>query len=297
MAQAVHETVYDVDAELLLSAVMDYEKYPEFVDGMKKVHVERSGNDVIVHYDLSMMGKEMNYSLRLIEEPEKGHLSWSLLKSEFFKVNNGDWLIESLGPGKCKARYLSEVEFTFPVPGFVLKPMVKGAVPKMMESFYQRAKKLPKPEPKVETIVETKVETEVEQTAKPQESSRAAVDPVEFETPKYGQKNMSDNSQSDSGILSWAKKIMTVGVGTFFLTEDSLKSMISEFKLPKEMMGTILEGAKNVRHEFMQNVVQEVMSKVSDKMDPAAVLAEFLRKNEVTFEVKIKVKEKTDTDS
>jgi hypothetical protein len=167
----------------------------------------------------------------------------------------------------------------------------------MMESFYQRAKKLPKPEPKVETIVETKVETEFEQTAKPQESSRAAVDPVEFETPKYGQKNMSDNSQSDSGILSWAKKIMTVGVGTFFLTEDSLKSMISEFKLPKEMMGTILEGAKNVRHEFMQNVVQEVMSKVSDKMDPAAVLAEFLRKNEVTFEVKIKVKEKTDTDS
>jgi hypothetical protein len=70
--------------------------------------------------------------------------------------------------------------------------------------------------------------------------------------------------------------------------------MISEFKLPKEMMAGLLDGAKNVRQEFMQSVVQEVMSKVSDKMDPAAVLAEFLRKNEVTFEVKIKVKEKTD---
>lgn len=105
---------------------------------------------------------------------------------------------------------------------------------------------------------------------------------------------MNDHSQNDSGILSWAKKIMTVGVGTFFLTEDSLKTMISEFKLPKEMMGTLLDGAKNVRHEFMQNVVKEVMEKVSDKMDPSAVIAEFFRKNEVTFEVKIKVKEKTD---
>jgi len=300
MAQAVHETIYDVDAELLLSAVMDYEKYPEFVDGMKKVTVDRSGNDVIVHYDLSMMGKDMNYSLHLIEETEKGHLSWSLLKSEFFKVNNGDWLIQSLGPGMCKARYLSEVEFTFPVPGFVLKPMVKGAVPKMMDSFYQRAKTLPKLEPKPDLKTEPKADLKVETPVQPtvQETAQpASEEPTVDETPKYRQKNMNDHSQNDSGILSWAKKIMTVGVGTFFLTEDSLKSMISEFKLPKEMMGTLLEGAKNVRHEFMQNVVQEVMSKVSDKMDPAAVLAEFLRKNEVTFEVKIKVKEKTDVDN
>jgi hypothetical protein len=31
-------------------------------------------------------------------------------------------------------------------------------------------------------------------------------------------------------------------------------------------------------------------------MNPSDVLAEFLRKNEVTFEIKLKVKEKTDTE-
>jgi coenzyme Q-binding protein COQ10 len=285
MAQAAHEALYDVDASQLYQAVTDYEKYPEFVEGMKKVTVERNGDSVVAHYELSMMGKDMSYSLQLKEEPETGHLSWTLLKSEFFKINNGDWLIQSNGSGKCKARYASEVEFTFPVPSFMLKPMVKGALPKMMDGFYERAKKFPKIEVKAE-VKEEKIEV------KP----APVVEEPKIEQPKYRQENMNENTQTDSGVLSWAKKIMTVGVGTFFLTEESLRSMVSEFKLPKELVGTLLEGAKGVRKEFMQNVVNEMMSKISDKMNPSDVLAEFLRKNEVTFEIKLKVKEKTDTD-
>jgi coenzyme Q-binding protein COQ10 len=211
MAQAAHEALYDVDASQLYQAVTDYEKYPEFVEGMKKVTVERNGDSVVAHYELSMMGKDMSYSLQLKEEPETGHLSWTLLKSEFFKINNGDWLIQSNGSGKCKARYASEVEFTFPVPSFMLKPMVKGALPKMMDGFYERAKKFPKIEVKAE-VKEEKVEV------KP----APVVEEPKIEQPKYRQENMNENTQTDSGVLSWAKKIMTVGVGTFFLTEESL---------------------------------------------------------------------------
>jgi|GEM_PF-1568853 len=110
---------------------------------------------------------------------------------------------------------------------------------------------------------------------------------------------MSDSQDSDresardasSGTLSWAKKLMTVGIGTYFLTEETLKTLVSEFKLPKEIVSGILDGAKNVRKEFMQNVVSEMMGRISDRLDPSAVLAEFLKKNEVTFEVKVKVKD------
>ena len=114
------------------------------------------------------------------------------------------------------------------------------------------------------------------------------------------EKGSDDEKKSGSGLggafgaegLGWAKKLMTVGVGTFFLTEDALKSLVSEFKLPKELVGSLLEGAKGVRKEFMQNFITEVMGRVSDKVDPATVLADFLRKNEVTFEIKVKVKDK-----
>ena len=104
------------------------------------------------------------------------------------------------------------------------------------------------------------------------------------------------SDMSESGVMSWAKKLMTVGVGTFFLTEEALRTLVTEFKFPKEIMGTVLDSAKSARKEFMQNVVSEMMGKISGKMDPAAVIAEFLKKNDVTFEVKIKVKEKTGTD-
>ena len=95
-----------------------------------------------------------------------------------------------------------------------------------------------------------------------------------------------------SGTLSWGKKILTVGVGTLFLTEEALRTLVTEFKLPKEIVSTLLDGAKNVRKEFMQNVIVEMMNKVQDKVDPTALVADFFKKNDVTFEVKIKVKDK-----
>ena len=106
-------------------------------------------------------------------------------------------------------------------------------------------------------------------------------------------KDGGDEAVENPGSFSWAKKILTVGVGTFFLTEEALKTLASEFKFPKEIVGTLLEGAKGVRKEFMANVVSEMMTKVSDKMDPSVVLADFMKNNEVTLEIKIKVKDKS----
>ena len=102
-----------------------------------------------------------------------------------------------------------------------------------------------------------------------------------------------DNQESEhSGAMSWAKKLMTVGVGTFFLTEEALKTLVSEFKLPKEIVNSILDGAKGVRKEFMQNVVHEAIGKLSEKIDPVQVVSEILKRNEVTFEIKVKINEK-----
>jgi ribosome-associated toxin RatA of RatAB toxin-antitoxin module len=143
MAQAENEKIYDIDASKYFNAVRDLEKYPEFVDGMKKVKAETSpSGEVTAHYELSMMGKEMSYDLKVQQNETAGTLSWTLLKSDFFKVNNGAWHIESLGAGKCKVKYSLEVEFSFSVPGFMLKPMIKGTLPTMMDSFYNRAKKI-----------------------------------------------------------------------------------------------------------------------------------------------------------
>jgi ribosome-associated toxin RatA of RatAB toxin-antitoxin module len=142
MAQAEQEKVYDVSAEKFFQAVAGYEKYPEFVDGMKKVKAERQADgSVLATYDFSMMSKDMSYTLRILENPAAGEVSWTLVKSDFFKVNNGAWRIQSTGPNSCKVRYSLEVDFSFSVPSFILKGVVKGTLPSMMNSFYERARK------------------------------------------------------------------------------------------------------------------------------------------------------------
>lgn len=142
MAQAEMEKTYDISAEKYFKAVSQYENYPQFVDGMKKVTCERDGTGSVVgHYELSMMSKDMSYVLKINENASAGTVNWSLMKSEFFRVNNGAWKIESTGANSCKVHYSLEVEFNFSVPGFILKTMVKGTLPSMMNSFYERAKK------------------------------------------------------------------------------------------------------------------------------------------------------------
>jgi ribosome-associated toxin RatA of RatAB toxin-antitoxin module len=142
VAKADQEKTFDVSADKYFQAVSDYEKYPQFVEGMKKVKAERNGSEVTAHYELSMMGKDLSYSLKVREDPAKKTVDWSLLKSDFFTINNGAWKIESTGPNSCKVRYGVEVEFNFPVPGFILKGIVKSQLPTMMDGFYKQAKKL-----------------------------------------------------------------------------------------------------------------------------------------------------------
>ena len=109
---------------------------------------------------------------------------------------------------------------------------------------------------------------------------------------------MGDDKEKEatSRPLDWAKKLLTVGIGTAFLTEEALRTLISEFKLPKEVLTGILDSSKVIRKEFIQNFASEMMSRVSDKVDPKVLMqdfvSEFLRKNEVTFEIKLKVSEK-----
>jgi hypothetical protein len=99
-----------------------------------------------------------------------------------------------------------------------------------------------------------------------------------------------DDLKSKSADLM--KKVLTVGVGAVFLTEESLRAMVSEWKLPKEMIGAILEGAGKTKNEFMQSLSQDVFSKIVEKVDPLALVTEFLTRNEVEFHVRVSVKPK-----
>lgn len=99
---------------------------------------------------------------------------------------------------------------------------------------------------------------------------------------------MAEENQS-SKAADLVKKILTVGVGTIFLTEESLRGLVGEFKLPKEILNGIMDSAAKTKNEFFRMLSQDVLSRVVDRVDPTALLQEFLSRNEIEFTVRINV--------
>lgn len=104
-----------------------------------------------------------------------------------------------------------------------------------------------------------------------------------------------DDIQSKAADMM--KKVLTVGIGAFFLTEESLRGLVSDFKLPKEILGGLLESANHTKDEFLRSLSKEVMAQILERVDPPALIQEILEKNEVEFTVKMNVKPKKSTTS
>jgi hypothetical protein len=101
---------------------------------------------------------------------------------------------------------------------------------------------------------------------------------------------MSDDLQNKAAELM--KKVLTVGVGAVFLTEESLRGLVSEFKLPKELLSAVLDSANKTKTEFLRGLADEVISRVMDKMDLVELVQEIISRNEVELEMTVRLKPK-----
>lgn len=141
MAKAVREKEMNVSLEALKKVIQDYERYPEFLPEVVGAKVlERSGEQAHVQFDINLM-KRFQYTL-LFDHPKPNELSWKLVSSDFFKCNDGRWVLESRGPSATHVRYELDVSFGFFVPGFIVKTLTETNLPALLDRFEEQARKL-----------------------------------------------------------------------------------------------------------------------------------------------------------
>ena len=99
-----------------------------------------------------------------------------------------------------------------------------------------------------------------------------------------------DDLQSKAG--DFVRKVLTVGVGTVFLTEEALRGLVSDVKLPKELLTGLLDSASRTKNEFFGKLSEEIMQKVVSKIDPKELVQELLERNEIELNVKVQFKPK-----
>ncbi|MCC6810860.1 MAG: SRPBCC family protein [Deltaproteobacteria bacterium] len=140
MAGASKSVEINAPMEKVFSVITDYEKYPEFLDEQSGAKVlSRNGNAVDCEFKLKVI-KEITYTLRLTETKPTG-LTWTMLKGEMMKSNDGGWKLEDVGGGKTKATYFADIGLGMLVPKSIASMLVEQTLPKTLDAFKKRCEK------------------------------------------------------------------------------------------------------------------------------------------------------------
>jgi coenzyme Q-binding protein COQ10 len=144
MSVVTREILIEAPVEKFWDIVVDYDRYPEFVPGIRGCRV-LPGDGSLVEYELDLGIKRIRYVLRHVAEPPR-KLTWSLVSGELMKVSNGSWELRP-EQGRTRAHYSVEIQIARPplVPQAVMDrvsdELTRVQLPKTLEAFKVRAER------------------------------------------------------------------------------------------------------------------------------------------------------------
>lgn len=101
----------------------------------------------------------------------------------------------------------------------------------------------------------------------------------------------SEKGDKDIGIGDVVKKLISIGVGAAFMTEDAVRNIVSELPIPKDIVNGLLQNAKSAKQDFLKIIGEELKGHFN-KLDPKTMVKEVLENYDLDIEAKIKFKRK-----
>jgi len=144
MAQVTKQVSIETPLEKFFDLVVDYERYPEFVPGIRACRVRDHGGEKHVEYELDLGVKRIRYVLRMTEKRPTS-VAWTLVSGDMMKVSNGSWELSAEDGKKTRALYTVEIQITRPplVPQAIVDrvsdELTRVQLPKTLEAFKARA--------------------------------------------------------------------------------------------------------------------------------------------------------------
>ena len=89
------------------------------------------------------------------------------------------------------------------------------------------------------------------------------------------------------------QKLVTTGLSAAFMTEESIRSFVSDLKLPKETLNLIVSGANKSKEELMNRVSKEVIGIIS-KIDFVKEASRFVEEHKFKITAEVEVMKKDD---
>lgn len=118
------------------ATVVDYLAYPAITDEVKSARVlSREGDVAIVHFTARVMLKSFDYTLRMVEDPARYTMSWSLVSSSTLTDNRGRWTLEALGPAETRVTYENALGTKLWIPNSFVTSLSGAVLPKVLRRW------------------------------------------------------------------------------------------------------------------------------------------------------------------
>jgi len=88
------------------------------------------------------------------------------------------------------------------------------------------------------------------------------------------------------GLPDLTKRILTLGLGAYFLTEDTVRRYVKEAKLPRDVARTITQNAAKGKDELYGFIARE-LSNFLEKMDLQEELHRFVATHKIRINAEI----------
>ncbi len=98
------------------------------------------------------------------------------------------------------------------------------------------------------------------------------------------------------GLGDVIKKVVSIGVGAAFMTEEAVRGIVKDLPIPKEIVTGLIENAKGARTEFTAGIQEEVRKHLS-KVDPKQMVEAVLDGYDIEVNATLKFKKKEDEQS
>lgn len=105
--------------------------------------------------------------------------------------------------------------------------------------------------------------------------------------------DQAEKKEDKTGFQDLFKKVVTTGISAAFMTEEGIRHFLGDIKLPKEVLGTLLQGAQKSKDDLMEKVGQEVIRMIK-KIDFVAEASKFAENHKFKVTAEIEIMKKSD---
>lgn len=100
-----------------------------------------------------------------------------------------------------------------------------------------------------------------------------------------------ENREAKLRLGETFKKLVTAGIGAAFMTEEHIRAYVSELRLPKEVLNSLLQSASKSKEEVIQRVGNEAI-KILNRIDFVKEASRFVEEHKFKISAEIEVVKK-----